>query len=278
LCKIETLNPIRSFKGRGADYLLHRLAATDETLVAASAGNFGQGLAYACRARGVKAILFAATSANSLKIERMRALGADVRLAGADFDAAKQAARDFARLPGYRFIEDGCEPAIAEGAGTIGVEMSAWPAPIQTLLVPVGNGALACGVGRWLKAVSPQTRIVGVVAEAAPAMRLSWLCGSVVATERADTVADGIAIRQPASEALSEMAGVIDDIVEVSDQQLLGAMRLAFNTLGLIIEPAGAAGLAAAEALRHQLRDSLAATILCGGNVTQEQCSKWLGG
>ena len=276
LCKIETLNPIRSFKGRGADYLLHTLAPTEETLVAASAGNFGQGLAYACRARGVKVILFAATSANPLKIDRMRALGADVRLAGADFDAAKQAARDFARLPGYRYIEDGCEPAIAEGAGTIGVEISAWTAPIQTLLVPIGNGALACGVGRWLKAVSPQTRIVGVVAEAAPAMRLSWLCGSVVATERADTVADGIAIRQPAAEALSEIAGVIDDIVAVSDQQLLGAMRLAFNTLGLIIEPAGAAGLAAAEALRHQLRDTLAATILCGGNVTQEQCSRWL--
>src|SRR5262249_47621404 len=157
----------------------------------ASAGNFGQGLAYACRARGVKTILFAATSANPLKIDRMRALGADVRLAGADFDAAKQAARDFARLPGYRFIEDGWEPAIAEGAGTIGVEISAWPAPIQTLLVPIGNGALACGVGRWLKAVSPQTRIVGVVAEAAPAMRLSWLSGTVVATERADTIADG---------------------------------------------------------------------------------------
>src|SRR5262245_50134004 len=171
---------------------------------------------------------------------------------------------------------DGCERAIAEGAGTIGVEISAWPAPIHTLLVPIGNGALVCGVGRWLKAVSPQTRIVGVVAEAAPAMRLSWLSGSVVTTERADTVADGIAIRQPAAEAFSEMARVVDDVVAVSDQQLLGAMRLAFSTLGLIIEPAGAAGLAAAQALRHQLRDTLAATILCGGNVTQDQCRKWL--
>ncbi len=174
LVKVECVNPIRSFKGRGADFLLHTSGGTDETLVAASAGNFGQGLAYAARARGRRVVIFAATTANPLKVEQMRRLGADVRLAGADFDAAKAAARTFARASGGRFIEDGREPAIAEGAGTIAVELAAWSEPIDTILVPIGNGALAAGIGRWMKARHPATQIVGVVAERAPAMQLSW--------------------------------------------------------------------------------------------------------
>ncbi len=121
--KVETLNPIRSFKGRGADYLMHDLAP-DRQIVCASAGNFGQAMAYAGRSRGALVRVFAATSANPAKVACMRQLGAEVILTGEDFDAAKDAARAYAtRRPDCLFVEDGQEPRIAEGAGTIGVEL-----------------------------------------------------------------------------------------------------------------------------------------------------------
>jgi threonine dehydratase len=273
LCKVECVNPIRSFKGRGADYFVRCLGSTQETLVTASAGNFGQGMAYACRTRAVPLIVFAAKTASHFKVNRMRALGSDVRLVGVDFDDAKKAAREFAMTRGLRFVEDGREPAIAEGAGTIGIELSSFPEPIDVLFVPVGNGSLITGVGRWFKAVSPTTRLVGVVAEQAPAMRLSWLQGLPVSTDQATTIADGIAIREPVVEALFDMSALVDDIVAVSDEQLLDGARLASRCLGLLVEPAGAAGIAGARSLRGQLQGRFVATILCGGNVSTEQLS-----
>jgi threonine dehydratase len=276
LCKVETLNPIRSFKGRGCDYLLHRLGPSVGTLVTASAGNFGQGLAYAARARGVPVVVFAAESASPLKIERMRDLGAEVRLVGHDLDAAKQSARAWAAFQGLRFIEDGREPELVAGAGTIGLELLRWKEPIDTVLVPVGNGALAAGIGTWIKAHSLAIRLVGVVARCAPAMRLSWAAGAPVATESAVTIADGIAIREPVPESLPRLAGVLDDMVAVDDSTLVAAMRLAFETLGLVVEPAGVAGLAAATALKDTLRGQLVAVPLCGGNLTPSEAVRWL--
>ncbi len=166
VAKVETLNPIRSFKGRGTSWFVHGVA-THERLVTASAGNFGQGLAYAARARGMKVVVFAATTANPLKIEAMRRLGADVRLEGHDFDAAKAAARRYADGEGARLVVDGDDPAIAEGAGTIAAELTRAGAAPEIILVPLGNGALATGVGAWMKAESPRTRVVAVVAEKA---------------------------------------------------------------------------------------------------------------
>src|SRR5690348_17641437 len=162
--KVETLNPIRSFKGRGADYLLHRIGDQGRDLVCASAGNFGQGMAYACRKRGVRLKVFASESANPLKIERMRALGATVDLVAGDFDDAEDAARRDGRL----FIEDGLLGPIAEGAGTIGVELDA-AQPLDAVFVPLGNGALVNGVGTWLKHGSA-TKVIAVCAAGAPSM------------------------------------------------------------------------------------------------------------
>jgi threonine dehydratase len=277
LCKFEMINPVRSFKGRGCDYLLHRLGPGAGTLVTASAGNFGQGLAYAARARGLRVVVFAAETASPLKVERMRDLGAEVRLVGHDLDAAKQAARAWAAFQGYRFIEDGREPEIAAGAGTIGVELLRSKEAIDTVLVPVGNGALAAGIGTWIKAQSLAVRLVGVVARSAPSMRLSWQAGTPVATDSALTIADGIAIREPVPESLPRLAGVLDDMVAVDDETLIEAVRLAFETLGLLVEPAGAAGLAAAIALQESLRGRTVAVPLCGGNLGTEEALRWIG-
>jgi len=276
VCKVETMNPIRSFKGRGADYFVHQLSNSQKRLVCASAGNFGQGLAYAAGKRGLAATVFAAETANPLKVERMRKLGADVVLHGSDFDAAKQAAREFAESNDLPFVEDGREVAISEGAGTIGLELSRWPKPFDTVLVPLGNGALLAGVGRWLKAVSPQTRVVGVCAEGAPAMERSWRSKQTTVTDRTDTIADGIAVRVPIEEALDDLQLVVDDILLVDDQTTLRALRLLFQELGIVVEPAGAVGTAAVMAHPEKFAGQLAATILCGGNLTEDQMQRWL--
>ncbi|MFN9204645.1 MAG: threonine/serine dehydratase, partial [Gemmatimonas sp.] len=166
--KVETLNPIRCFKGRGASFFAEGLPA-GAPVVCASAGNFGQAMAYTCRRRGAGAVIFASVHANPLKVERMRALGADVRLHGADFDAAKLEAKRHAAAHGLQMVEDGLQPAISEGAGTIAVELLRWPESFDDLVVPLGNGALVTGMGRWMKAHAPATRVVGAAAARPPA-------------------------------------------------------------------------------------------------------------
>ena len=272
-CKVESLGPLRSFKGRGGDWFMKQRTATGP-VCAASAGNFGQALAYAARAASVPCTIFASVNASVLKVTRMRALGATVIQAGADFDAAKDAARDHAAQHGHEFVEDGEALAITEGAGTIAVEL-ANAVTLDTLLVPLGNGALLAGVATWMRAVSPQTRIVGVVAEGAPAM-IRALTGIQVDTHAdVQTIADGIAVRVPVKEAVDDLRGLADDYVAVSDDAMRSAMRGMISHVGLIVEPAGVVGIAALLSAAHGTYGERVGTILCGGNVTVEQMSEW---
>jgi threonine dehydratase len=279
--KVETLNPIRSFKGRGADYFLQKRAARlkSGTLVCASAGNFGQAMAYACRKRGIPLIVYAAVEANPHKVARMRALGAEVRLEGLDFDEAKLAAKRFAAESGALMIEDGLAPEITEGAGTIAVELFAQNNTYDAVLIPLGNGALLNGMGRWIKYVSPQTKVIGVCAETADAMRASWLKGPgarAVARASAETIADGIAVRVPIPEAVADMHGVVDEVVTVDDAVILQSMRHLHSMAGLVVEPAGAAGIAALAANTNRFEGMRVATVLCGSNLTAAQMQDWL--
>jgi threonine dehydratase len=273
--KVETLNPIRSFKGRGTELFVASLPDR-RPLVCASAGNFGQGLARAAARREVPVTVFAAERANPLKIAAMRALGAEVRLEGDDFDAAKGAARRYAQSAGAVYVEDGALPEIAEGAGTIALEITESGVTPDAVLVPLGNGALVTGMGTWLRHAAPATRVVAVVAAGAPSMRLSFEQGRPVSTPSAHTIADGIAVREPVPYALECMRGVVDEVITVSDDDIVGAMRLAHEYLGLVVEPAGAAGLAALAATPARWRGTLVATPLCGGNVTPADARTWL--
>ena len=273
--KLETLNPIRSFKGRGTEFLLSTLK-DHRTLVCASAGNFGQGLARAAAKRNRPVIVFAARNANALKVSSMRELGAEVRMFGADFDSAKDAARRFAAQAGAFYVEDGAIPEIAEGAGTIGLEMSESGSVADVVLLPLGNGALATGIGAWLRHSEPSTRVIAVVSAAAPAMRLSFAAKAPVTTDTANTIADGIAVRQPVSYAVECMRDTIDEVVAVSEDAIVRAMRLIHGHLGLVVEPAGAVGVAALLELGTRWKGARAATVLCGSNVTQEDAKRWL--
>ena len=274
--KVETVNPIRSFKGRGADWFVRTELAPGARLVCASAGNFGQALAYACRSHGATLTVFTSVHANPFKIERMRALGAEVRSTGDDFDEAKDAARAHADEIGARMVEDGLEPAISEGAGTIALELLAWPEPLDAVVVPLGNGAMLGGIARVVADRAPATRVVAVCAAGAPAMAESFLRDELVVTERVDTIADGIAVRVPIPEAVEDMRGVVAEVLLVDDDALVAAMRDAHRALGLVLEPAGAAGLAAIARHPGRFAGQRVATILCGGNLTAAQLADWL--
>ncbi|MEM9486567.1 MAG: pyridoxal-phosphate dependent enzyme [Cyanobacteria bacterium P01_F01_bin.116] len=273
--KVETLNPIRCFKGRGTDYFVQQYAHAS-SFVCASAGNFGQGMAYACRKWAIPLTVFAAATANPLKLERMRELGAEIHLAGEDFDASKEAAKAYAAEKNHPFIEDGREVAISIGAGTIGLELSQYSTTIDTLLVPVGNGALINGIAAWYKAHQPSTQVIGVVAQGAPTMALSWQQGQPIPTATVNTIADGIAVRTPVPEALKTMTTLVDDVVQVTDNAILEAMRLLHRLAGVVVEPAGAVGVAAATVYKNRFAGHQVATTLCGSNLTKAQIAQWL--
>jgi threonine dehydratase len=265
--KVETANPLRSFKGRGADFFMGRLGAVP-TVVCSSTGNFGQAMAYVGRRRGITVEVFVPENVNPVKLARMRSFGARVTAVGADSAAAEAAARDrVAATKGCVYVEDGKEPAIAEGAGTIGVELLR-AGPFDTIVLPVGDGALITGVARWIKHRAPETRIIGVCARGAPCMALSWRAGKPVSTERSDTIAEGIEVRVPVPESVARLVALVDDMVLVDDSDLLNAMQLSAQTLGLLLEPSGAAGVAAIRV--HDLPGDRLATVLTGSNLRPE--------
>jgi threonine dehydratase len=273
--KVETVSPIRCFKGRGADYYVSKLRPA-ESLITASAGNLGQAVAYACRRRGIHLTVYASEKANPQKIARMRAFGAQVILVGNDFDEAKIEAKRVARQSGIRMMEDSLDVETGEGAGTIGIELSAFGEPLDAVVMAFGNGALACGVGVCLKNVSPKTRIVAVQAAGAPAMIESWRQRRIVQYGSITTIADGIGIRIPIPECVDDMHGIIDEGFIVEDSSLLAAMRLAHEHLGLILEPSGAAGIAAVLEHKDAFARKTVAIVLSGGNLTSDQIRSWL--
>ncbi|HLG76926.1 MAG TPA: pyridoxal-phosphate dependent enzyme [Ktedonobacteraceae bacterium] len=273
--KVETLNPIRSFKGRGADFLVSRVPP-GTSLVCASAGNFGQAMAYACRKRGVQLTVYAATSANVLKVERMRSLGATVVLSGKDFDDAKLEARHAARTTGARFVEDSLDIETLTGAGTIGLELLELPGPLDALLVALGNGALFTGVARVIKECCPQVQMIAVQAAGAPAMVESWRAGQIIVHDQIQTIADGIGVRLPIPQALEDIRDLIDRAILVQEDSLLRAMRLLHQHIGIVVEPSAAVGVAALLEQPDAFRGKTIGTIVCGSNLTTEQMREWL--
>jgi threonine dehydratase len=277
--KVEAVNPIRSFKGRGTWLAVEALAgegsaARGRPIVAASTGNFGQGLAYAARAFAIPAVVFADEHANPVKLGRMRGLGATVIQAGRDFDAAREAAERFARERDAFLLVDGQDPWIAAGAATIAIEVSdaieagALP-PLASAYVPLGNGALLTGIGAWLRHAAPACWITGVAAAAAPCMVQSLREGRVVTTPNAATAAEGIACRVPVPEALDMLQGRYDDLVLVTEDELHAAGEELRAATGITAEGAAAAswaGLLAAEAAGLRPAGP-ALVILTGSNV-----------
>ena len=255
IVKVETVNPIRSFKGRGTWVVVAAMAGEgtigpDRATVCASAGNFGQGVAYAARAHGVPAVVFCSTHANRAKVERMRALGANVIESGEDFDEARGGSEAYALEYGAELLVDGEDVRISTGAATMAVEVTdaaeAGVLPMPAIAaVPVGNGALINGVGSWLRHAAPDCRVLGVQAQEAAAMTLSWRAGRPIDTDAAATYADGIASRVAIPRAVELMHGRVDDMVTVSEGELHAAQDELTRELGITVEGAAAASWAA---------------------------------
>lgn len=273
--KVEMVNPIRSFKGRGAEVLVSK-ATPNEAIVCASAGNFGQAMAYSCRKKGLELTVYASIHANPYKLDRMRAMGAKVVLAGIDFDEAKTIARKKAEEAKSRFVEDSQDIETLVGTGTIALELLKLPYEIEVMLVSLGNGALLGGITRVMKELSPRTKIVAVQAIGAPAMIESLNEGKRISHPTVNTIADGIAVRLPVQQALDDLQGMVDDFILVKDESTIAAMKLIHAHMGLVTEPSGAIGVGALLENKERFKGKKVATILCGGNLTAEQIKQWI--
>lgn len=271
ILKVETVNPIRSFKGRGAELLTSD--AKDKSIMCASAGNFGQAMAWSCRKRGIDLTVYASVYANLFKVARMKELGATVVQAGNDFDESKSIAREVAKKKGIRFVEDSLDIETVVGAGTIGIELSSIKPDV--ILVPLGNGALINGIGTASRQLMPQTKIIAIQSDAAPAMIKSWKSGTVITQDIISTVCDGIGVRVPVKEALEEMKGLVDEGILISEKTLVNAMRLLRSHAGLMVEPSGSVGLAAMVENRELFANKTVALVLTGSNLTEQQMQQW---
>jgi len=193
------------------------------------------------------------------------------QLRATEVAAAKAAARAYAEINGCPFVEDGALRTIAEGAGTIALEiteqLSRQGNSLDAIVVPLGNGALLTGIGTWIRARAPGCKVIGVVASKAPAMKHSWETDRLVSTETADTAADGIAVRECVPYALDCMKATVDEVWEVSEKAIRRARDFSLTHYGLVVEEAGVAGLAGLIESGSSLKGKTVATIFCGGNV-----------
>jgi threonine dehydratase len=211
-------------------------------VVTASTGNHGAATAWAARRAGIRAVVYVPERASATKTALIEANGAEIRRVGAEFDETKEAARSFAAAEGHFLFEDGAEPAQFDGYAAIGREIvDELGGPPGAVLVPVGNGALAIGVGRGVGATSLR---IGVVPEAAPVMWESWQAGRALVSDRCDTFADGLAVRVAVPLAVEELPRAIDRLELVGERELAGAVRELADA-GIRVEGAAAAPLAA---------------------------------
>jgi threonine dehydratase len=266
--KREDAHELGAFKWRAALPVAAGYRKQGATgIVTASTGNHGAATAWAAGRLGMGAVVFAPTESSTAKLERLERLGADVRLGGADVDEAKDAAKAFARDRELPFFEDGAEPLQYEAYGAIAHEileqLDRTPAAV---VVPIGNGALAGGIGRALGKRSPTTLRVGVVAKDAPVMALSWEARSPVASDLCATIADGLAVRVAIPYAVEELNGTVDRMLQVSERAIANGVA-AFDEAGIRAEPAAGAALAALEQLDGV--EGPVVLIVTGGNIDE---------
>jgi threonine dehydratase len=270
--KLETANPVRCFKGRGTELVVSQLAGT--AVVCASAGNLGQALAWSGRRRGIDVTVVAAPSAPTAKLDRIRALDAKLELVDGDFDMARDRAAAMAREQGIRLVEDSLDLETCEGAATIGLELVDTTA--DAVLIALGGGAMATGVGHVLKTLAPHVEVICVQPQGAPAMTLSWRGRRVVTTDSTDTIADGVAGRRPIPEVLDDLLQVADDAVLVQETSIIAGMRLLHDHAGLIVEPSAALGVAAILEDRDRFAGRHVVTVVCGSNVDLDAYHRWI--
>ncbi len=246
--KLETELPTSSFKVRGAFWALAQRMSRERVreVVASSTGNYGAAVAYAAKQFGIKARIFLPTNCNPVKLGRIAGLGAAiVESGGGDLASAFALAVEYAKQPGVFFLNDAADADLPAGPATIGCEILEQLPKTSAIVVPMGDTALIRGIAAAVKQITPQVKIVGVQAERAPSYYLSWKEGKVVGTETCDTIADGLATRTPEAANVRDVKNLVDDVVLVSEEQLLRAIGVLLLEEHVLAEPAGAASTAA---------------------------------
>lgn len=265
LLKPEHLQRTGSFKIRGAYNTISRLPP-GVPVVAASAGNHAQGVALAASLTGHPATVFMPSAAPLPKVEATRGYGAEVVREGESIEECMVAARAFAQGRGAVVVPPFDHRDVVAGQGTIGLEIAEEAPQAEVVVVPVGGGGLIAGIAAALRAVHPSIRVVGVEAEGADAVRRSLDAGRLTVLDRTSTIADGIALRSPSELTLAHIRAQVDEVVTVSDEEITRAMLILLERLKAVVEPAGAAGLAALMGGRVGGAGP-AAVLLSGGNV-----------
>ena len=276
--KHENHLPTGAFKVRGGLNLVGALAPelAGTAVIAASTGNHGQSIALAARVHGVRAIICMPERPNPAKLEAIRDLGAEVVLVGADFDEAREHCEALASEHGYRYVHSGDEPLLIAGVATGQLEILEDDPAVDTVIVPVGGGSGAAGACIVAESSRRELRVIGVQAAAAPAAYRSWREGRAV-TDVCTTSAEGLATRTPFELPQRLLRRRLDDFVLVEEDELAEATLLMIDKTRNLVEPAGAAALAAALKLADGLRGRRVALVASGGNITLSQLGSLIG-
>jgi threonine dehydratase len=268
--KLENLQMSGSFKERGAANKLLSLGDEERArgVIAASAGNHAQGVAYHARRLGVRAVIVMPTATPLVKVSATRGFGAEVVLHGANYDEAYAEARRIEAAESLTFIHPFDDDAVMAGQGTIGLELVEQNPYLDAVVVAVGGGGLAAGVATAIKETNPRIRVYGVEPKGMPSMKLALEAGAPVTVPASKTIADGVAVKTVGARTFEVCQRYLDDVVLVDEEEIAEAILLLLEREKTVAEGAGAAPLAALVHQRlPQLVGKKVAAVVCGGNI-----------
>ena len=266
--KLENLQKTGSFKLRGAYNKIHILSAEEKArgVIAASAGNHAQGVAYAATHAGIRSVIVMPETAPLAKVAATKGYGAEVVLAGTSYDEAFAKAKELEARDGLTFVHAFDDPAVMAGQGTIALEILQSLPEVQAVVVPVGGGGLIAGVATAIKEKAPHVKVYGVQATGADAMARSKAGGSLTQTNEAVTIADGIAVKSPGKATFAVVQKYVDDIVTVDDEAIAASILMLLERAKLVVEGSGAISLAAMLGGKISASGPVAC-VVSGGNV-----------
>ena len=265
--KPENMQFTGAYKLRGAYYKISTLSEEERAkgLITASAGNHAQGVAYAAKCYGAKAVIVMPVGTPLIKVNRTKSYGAEVILYGDVYDEACARAYELAEERGYTFIHPFDDPVVATGQGTIAMEIFKELPLVDYILVPIGGGGLATGVSTLAKLLNPKIKVIGVEPEGASCLKASIKAGKVVTLDKVSTIADGTAVKTPGEKIFPYLCENLDDIVTVADEELVVAFLDMVENHKIVVENSG---LLTAAALKHMdIKKKRVVAILSGGNM-----------
>ena len=270
--KREDLQMVRSYKIRGAYNMIRSLSAEslENGIVCASAGNHAQGVAFSCSKLKIMGSIFMPVTTPKQKIEQVRMFGKEfieIVLTGDTFDAANSAAIEYAQKNTKTFIPPFDDPKVMEGQGTIGKEiLSQSSEKLDYIFVPIGGGGLASGLGSYIKAMSPETKIIGVEPGGAPCMKAAIENGGPIELDEIDKFVDGAAVKKAGAKTYEVCKEVLDDIVVVPEGAVCTTIIQMYNKSAIVVEPAGALSAAALRFYADKIKGKKVACIVSGSN------------